>query len=83
VALLGALLGGIEDAARLVIGLRHQIGHRGVGRLRLGYNMAMEAAAAMEEEEEAPARSSIAIATTHAQRVRRGSSWLSRGDEQE
>jgi hypothetical protein len=42
-----------------------------------------EEVAAMEEEEEAPARSSIAIAATRARRGRRGSSWLSRGDEQE
>jgi hypothetical protein len=42
-----------------------------------------EEAAAMEEEEEAPTRSSIAIAATRARRGRRGSSWLSRGDEQE
>jgi hypothetical protein len=56
-------------------------------RLRLGYNIVCqsyegseEAVAAMEEEE-VPARSSIAIAATRARRGRRGSSWLSRGDE--
>jgi hypothetical protein len=57
-------------------------------RLRLGYNIVCqpyegseEAVATMEEEEEVPARSSIAIAATRARRGRRGSSWLSRGDE--
>jgi hypothetical protein len=35
VALLGALLDGVEDAARLAVGLQRQIGRRGAGRLRL------------------------------------------------
>jgi hypothetical protein len=56
--------------------------------LRLGYDTVCElyeeeVAAMEEEEEEAPARSSIAIAATRTRRGRRGSSWLSRGDDQE
>jgi hypothetical protein len=66
-SLLGELLGDIEDAARLAVGLQRQIRRRGAGRLqlRLGYGTAYqpygeeEEAAAMEEEEEAPAESRL------------------------